>query len=73
VGGVALDFEDATDLRPMHLAFFVNEVEFDGPSSGCAVPGSPPTPTRSRQPGETNHQYGGRGVYSTILIVITSN
>jgi catechol 2,3-dioxygenase-like lactoylglutathione lyase family enzyme len=64
VGPVTLDYDDATDIRPMHIAFLVDEATFDsayarlldGGVSTYADPG------RS-QPGQINHRLGGRGVY----------
>ena len=64
VGEVTIDFEDATEIQPMHLAFLVSEDDFDAGYSRLRE-GSVPTyadPSR-RRPGEINHLYGGRGVY----------
>jgi len=66
VGTVTLDYDDAgaTEIRPMHIAFLVDEDTFDHAYalfmergvSTYADPGR-------RQPGEINHRFGGRGVY----------
>jgi PhnB protein len=64
IGPVTLDYDDASNIRPMHIAFLVDEDTFeksyqrllDGGTSTYADPG------RSR-PGEINHRFGGRGVY----------
>jgi catechol 2,3-dioxygenase-like lactoylglutathione lyase family enzyme len=64
VGEVTIDFEEATEVQPMHLAFLVSEDEFDAGyarlrEANVAIYADP---FRSR-PGEINHLYGGRGVY----------
>jgi catechol 2,3-dioxygenase-like lactoylglutathione lyase family enzyme len=64
VGDVSLDFEDAAQVRPMHVAFLVSDADFDAAhrrlqDAGVATYADP---FRS-QPGEINHLYGGRGVY----------
>jgi catechol 2,3-dioxygenase-like lactoylglutathione lyase family enzyme len=64
VGPVTLDFDNATDIRPLHIAFLVDDATFeaaherllDGGVSTYADPG------RSR-PRQINHRHGGRGVY----------
>ncbi|HMC40441.1 MAG TPA: VOC family protein [Acidimicrobiales bacterium] len=64
VGEVTVDFEDATEIQPMHLAFLVTEDEFEAAYARLQEGGTPiyADPFRSR-PGEINHLYGGRGVY----------
>ena len=64
--GVTLDFmdADASDFGELHLAFLVDEAEFDGMferirESGTAYYADP----GRNQRGEINHRYGGRGVY----------
>jgi catechol 2,3-dioxygenase-like lactoylglutathione lyase family enzyme len=64
IGPVTLDFDDATDIRPMHIAFLVDEATFDH-AYGKLVDGGVSTyadPGR-RQPGQINRRFGGRGVY----------
>jgi len=64
VGTVTLDYDDATDFRPLHIAFLVDDATFeaahrrllDAGVSTYADPGR-------QQPGQINHRYGGRGVY----------
>lgn len=64
IGPVTLDYDNATDIRPMHIAFLVDDATFDaagrrlldGRVSTYADPGR-------RQPGQINHSRGGRGVY----------
>lgn len=64
IGQVTLDYDDAMDIRPMHIAFLVDEVTFDAAhrrlvDSGAAIYADP----GRRQPGRINHRHGGRGVY----------
>jgi catechol 2,3-dioxygenase-like lactoylglutathione lyase family enzyme len=67
VGPVTIDYDNAsdpTDIRPMHIAFLVDEATFDG-AYGRLLEGAVSTyadPGRS-QPGQINHRFGGRGVY----------
>ena len=66
VGPVTLDYDAATptDIRPMHIAFLVDEATFDD-AYARLVEGGVATyadPGRS-QPGQINHRFGGRGVY----------
>ena len=64
IGGVTLDFDGATDVRPLHIAFLVDDATFDeaherllaGGVSAYADPGR-------RRPGEIYHRGDGRGVY----------
>jgi catechol 2,3-dioxygenase-like lactoylglutathione lyase family enzyme len=64
VGSVTLDYDDATDIQPVHIAFLVDDETFDtahrrllaSDASTYADPGR-------TQPGEINHRYGSRGVY----------
>jgi catechol 2,3-dioxygenase-like lactoylglutathione lyase family enzyme len=64
VGPVTLDFDDATDIRPMHVAFLVDDAGFD---AACQRLRDTEVATYAdpfrRQPGQINHLYGGRGVY----------
>jgi catechol 2,3-dioxygenase-like lactoylglutathione lyase family enzyme len=64
VGGVSLDFEDADEIHPMHVAFLVSDAEFDAAHRRLLEAGvaTYSDPFRSR-PAEINHLYGGRGVY----------
>ena len=58
------DYDDATEIRPMHIAFLVDDSTFDA-AHRRLLDGHVPTsadPGRS-QPGQINHRYGGRGVY----------
>jgi catechol 2,3-dioxygenase-like lactoylglutathione lyase family enzyme len=64
IGHVTLDYDDATDIRPIHVAFLVDDATFDAAhrrlldanASIYADPGR-------RQAGQINRRYGGRGVY----------
>lgn len=64
IGPVTLDFDDATDIQPMHIAFLVDEDTFDASYRRLLEAGvsTYADPGRS-QPGEINHRGGGRGVY----------
>jgi catechol 2,3-dioxygenase-like lactoylglutathione lyase family enzyme len=64
VGTVTLDFEDATDIRPMHIAFLVDDATFEAAHQRLLDAGTRTyaDPSRS-QPGKINHRWGGRGVY----------
>jgi catechol 2,3-dioxygenase-like lactoylglutathione lyase family enzyme len=64
VGGTTLDFDDATDIRPMHIAFLVDDETFDACYQRLLERGSSiyADPGR-RQPGHINQRHGGRGVY----------
>jgi catechol 2,3-dioxygenase-like lactoylglutathione lyase family enzyme len=64
VGGVTLDFDSTTDIRPMHIAFLVDDATFDGAHQRLLDAGTPTyaDPGRTR-PGEIYHHFGGRGVY----------
>jgi catechol 2,3-dioxygenase-like lactoylglutathione lyase family enzyme len=64
VGPVTLDFEDANQVKPMHLAFLVTEAEFDAARHRLQAMNvaTYADPFRS-QPGGINHLYGGRGLY----------
>jgi len=64
IGGTTLDFETSDNIRPMHVAFLVDEDTFDAAhrrlmEAGAATYADP----MRNQPGEINHRYGGRGVY----------
>jgi catechol 2,3-dioxygenase-like lactoylglutathione lyase family enzyme len=64
VGPVTLDYDNATDIRPLHIAFLVDDATFEAAHERL-VDGGVPTyadPGRSR-PGQINHRHGGRGVY----------
>jgi len=64
VASVTLDYDDATDIRPMHIAFLVDDDTFDSAYQRLSGGGTRTyaDPGRS-QPGAINHRYGGRGVY----------
>ncbi len=64
VGHVTLDYDDATDIQPLHVAFLVDDSTFDAAhrrllDAHAATYADP----RRGQPGQINHGYGGRGVY----------
>ena len=64
VGHVTLDHDDASDIRPLHIAFLVDDDTFDAAhqrltDAHVATYADP----RRTQPGETYHRSGGRGVY----------
>jgi catechol 2,3-dioxygenase-like lactoylglutathione lyase family enzyme len=64
IGPVTLDFDDATEVEPMHIAFLVDDDTFEA-SYGRLLEAGAATyadPGRS-QPGQINHRSGGRGVY----------
>jgi catechol 2,3-dioxygenase-like lactoylglutathione lyase family enzyme len=75
---VSLDFLDAEDeIKPQHYAFLISETEFDQIFDRIVERDLPywADPGRS-QPGEINHNDGGRGVYfldpdGHILEIIT--
>ncbi len=64
VGSVTLDYDDATAIRPMHIAFLVDEETFDAAHRRLVTAGvhTYADPGRTR-PGEIAHRFGGRGVY----------
>jgi catechol 2,3-dioxygenase-like lactoylglutathione lyase family enzyme len=64
VGTVSLDYDDATDIQPIHVAFLVDDATFDAAHRRLLDGGVPiwADPGR-RQPGQINHRFGGRGVY----------
>ena len=64
VGSVTLDFDNATEIRPMHIAFLVDDATFTAAYQRLLDAGTATyaDPGRSR-PGEINHRFGGRGVY----------
>ncbi|MFC5722924.1 VOC family protein [Streptomyces gamaensis] len=64
--GVTLDFAttDQEKITPQHYAFLVSEEDFDAifgrvKEAGLAYCADP----YGKQPGEINHNHGGRGVY----------
>jgi catechol 2,3-dioxygenase-like lactoylglutathione lyase family enzyme len=64
VGSVTLDYDNSNDIRPMHIAFLVDDATFDLAHQRL-IEGHVPTyadPGRN-QPGEINRRFGGRGVY----------
>jgi catechol 2,3-dioxygenase-like lactoylglutathione lyase family enzyme len=64
VGGVTLDFANAADIRPMHIAFLVDEETFESAHRRLRDAGTPIYADPGRNsPGEINHRFGGRGVY----------
>jgi catechol 2,3-dioxygenase-like lactoylglutathione lyase family enzyme len=64
IGHVTLDYDNATDIRPIHIAFLVDDATFDAAYRRLmdAEVHTYADPGRS-QPGKINHRYGGRGVY----------
>jgi catechol 2,3-dioxygenase-like lactoylglutathione lyase family enzyme len=64
IGHVTLDYDNATRVQPMHIAFLVDDATFDAAHRRLletevrtyADPGR-------RQAGAINHRSGGRGVY----------
>jgi catechol 2,3-dioxygenase-like lactoylglutathione lyase family enzyme len=64
VGTVTLDFDNSTEIRPMHIAFLVDDATFEAAYQRLLDAGTPTyaDPGRS-QPGEINRRWGGRGVY----------
>jgi catechol 2,3-dioxygenase-like lactoylglutathione lyase family enzyme len=64
IGQVTLDYDEATDIRPMHIAFLVDDATFDAAHRRLVDIGAATyaDPGRS-QPGQINHRYGGRGIY----------
>ncbi|MFJ5847956.1 VOC family protein [Streptomyces sp. NPDC092903] len=66
--GVTLDFATipAESITPQHYAFLVSEAEFDTAYARIRELGAPYfADPHGRQPGEINHNDGGRGVYFT--------
>jgi catechol 2,3-dioxygenase-like lactoylglutathione lyase family enzyme len=61
---VSLDFDDATDVRSMHLAFLVDEEEFDPIFNRILEEGVEyfADPSHQRR-GEINTRHEGRGFY----------
>jgi catechol 2,3-dioxygenase-like lactoylglutathione lyase family enzyme len=64
VGRVTLDYDDADNIQPLHIAFLVDDDTFEAAhrrlvDGGAAIYADP---ARS-QPGQINHRHGGRGVY----------
>lgn len=64
IGQVTLDYDDATDIRPMPIAFLVDDDTFDAAHRRLndADAATYADPGRN-QPGKINHRYGGRGIY----------
>src|SRR5487761_1307325 len=64
IGRVTLDYDHATDIRPMHIAFLIDDATFDAANRRLADIGAATyaDPGRS-QPRQINQRYGGRGVY----------
>ena len=62
--GVSLDFMDDAHVHPRHYAFLVTEDEFDEIFGRIEARGLPFwADPFEQQPGQINHQDGGRGVY----------
>jgi catechol 2,3-dioxygenase-like lactoylglutathione lyase family enzyme len=64
IGQVTLDYDNATHVHPMHIAFLVDEVTFDACYErllGCGA-ATYADPGRGQR-GRINHRSGGRGVY----------
>ncbi len=64
IGHVTLDYDNATAIRSMHIAFLVDDTTFDLAHRRLLDAGvsTYADPGRS-QPGQINHRFGGRGVY----------
>jgi catechol 2,3-dioxygenase-like lactoylglutathione lyase family enzyme len=64
VGGVTLDYGDSLDIRPLHIAFRVDDATFDAAYRKLCDSGIPfyADPFR-REPGQINYRFGGRGGY----------
>jgi catechol 2,3-dioxygenase-like lactoylglutathione lyase family enzyme len=62
--GVVLDYADSQQITRQHYAFLVTEAEFDAIFDRIKQAGVPyfADPTH-HEPGEINHNDGGRGVY----------
>jgi catechol 2,3-dioxygenase-like lactoylglutathione lyase family enzyme len=64
VGCVTLDYDNATDMAPMHIAFLVDEATFDAAHHRLLEASVSTYAEPGRQyPGEIYHRHGGRGVY----------
>jgi catechol 2,3-dioxygenase-like lactoylglutathione lyase family enzyme len=64
IGPVTLDFDDGTNIQPMHIAFLVDEDTFEASHRRLVEAGVSTYADPGRtQPGEINHRGGGRGVY----------
>jgi catechol 2,3-dioxygenase-like lactoylglutathione lyase family enzyme len=64
IGQVTLDYDDATDIRPLHIAFLVDDETFDSAYRRLLDVGAATYADPGHQgPGEINHRFGGRGVY----------
>jgi catechol 2,3-dioxygenase-like lactoylglutathione lyase family enzyme len=62
--GVTIDFSDATDIHPQHLAFLVGEADFDAALARIKASGIEfHAEFDGSGRGEINRLYGGRGVY----------
>jgi catechol 2,3-dioxygenase-like lactoylglutathione lyase family enzyme len=64
IGPVTLDFDDATEIQSMHIAFLVDEDTFESSHRRLLETGAATYADPGRtQPGEINRRGGGRGVY----------
>lgn len=64
IGHVTLDYDDATDIHSIHIAFLVDEATFDAAhqrllDARIATYADP----HRREPDDIYHRGGGRGVY----------
>jgi catechol 2,3-dioxygenase-like lactoylglutathione lyase family enzyme len=62
--GTTLEYLDSAEVHPQHYAFLIDDQDFDDVfgrvrTAGVTYYADP----FLRQPGEVNHNYGGRGVY----------
>jgi catechol 2,3-dioxygenase-like lactoylglutathione lyase family enzyme len=64
VGAVTLDYDNAADIRPIHVAFLVDDATFDAAHKRLLDAGVPTYADPGRSlPSQVNHRFGGRGVY----------
>jgi catechol 2,3-dioxygenase-like lactoylglutathione lyase family enzyme len=64
IGTLTLDYDDATDIRPMHIAFLVDDATFDAAHRRLLDAEVPIyADPFHKEPGAINHRRGGRGVY----------
>jgi len=62
--GTTLEYLDSAEVHPQHYAFLIDEEDFDGVFGRVrAASVTYYADPFLRQPGEVNHNYGGRGVY----------
>jgi catechol 2,3-dioxygenase-like lactoylglutathione lyase family enzyme len=64
IGRVTLDYDDATDLQPIHIAFLVDDATFDAAHRRLLEANVPTyADPRRQQPDQIYERDGGRGVY----------